>query len=124
MEKSLQAIKNEIVQKEETLKALQKTHPHLAHLSESQLLAYFNLATMDELNEYIKHIKKSTQAHDDLSLHGNQLCSCTDSKGHPKDLYHSEESAQKEANILAIQQKLSLTIYPCPNHCGWHLSKR
>ena len=124
MKRSLQAIKNDIVKKEETLKALQKTYPHLAHLPESQLLAYFNFRTIDEINKYIKHTQEYTQAYDDASLQDTQLCSCSDSKGHLKDLYHSEELAQREANILAKQQKLSLTVYLCPSHCGWHLSKR
>jgi len=124
LEKSLQTLKNDIAKKEETLKALQKTHPHLAHLSETQILTYFEVHTMDELNKHIKHIKVSTPPHDNFPLKDNQLCSCTDSKGQPKDLYNSEESAQREANALATQKKLSLSVYPCPNHCGWHLSKR
>jgi len=117
-------MKNGIGKKEETLKALQKTYPHLSHLPEAQILTYFDVDTMDELNEYIKHIKESTQPHDNFPLQDNQLCSCTDSKGQPKDLYNSEESAQKEANALATQKRLQLSVYPCPDGCGWHLSKR
>ena len=117
-------MKNNIAKKEETLKALQKTYPHLSHLPEAQILAYFDVATMDELNEYIKHIKESAQPHDNLPLQDSQLCSCADSKGQPKDLYNSKESAQREANVVATQKKLSLSVYPCPDACGWHLSKR
>ena len=116
-------MKNDIAKKEETLKALQKTYPHLSHLPEAQILAYFDVATMDELNEYIKHIKESTQPHDNLP-HDSQLCSCTNSKGQPKDLYNSEKSAQKEATILVKQKRLKLKVYPCPDGCGWHLTKR
>ena len=117
-------MKNDIAQKEVTLKALQKTYPHLVHLSEEEILTYFEVNTMDELNEYIKLIKESTQPHDNLPLQDNQLCSCTDSKGQPKDLYNSKESAQREANALATQKRLQLSVYPCPDGCGWHLSKR
>jgi len=117
-------MKNDIAKKEETLKALQKTYPHLSHLPEAQILVYFDVATMDELNEYIKHIKGSTQPHDNLPLQDSQLCSCTDSKRQPKDLYNSKESAQREANSLATQKRLQLSVYPCPGGCGWHLSKR
>ena len=113
-------MKNSIAKKEETLKALQKTYPHLCHLPEAQILAYFDVATMDEL----KHIKESTQPHDNLPLQDSQLCSCTDSKGQPKDLYNSKESAQREANTLATQKRLSLSVYPCPDGCGWHLTRR
>ncbi len=116
-------MKNSIAKKEETLKAVQKFYPHLSHLPEAQILAYFDIDTMDELNEYIKHIKETTQPRDNLSLQDSQLCSCTNSKGQPKDLYNSEESAQREANALATQKRLQLSVYPCPNHCGWHLTK-
>lgn len=117
MKKSLQAIKNEIVQKEETLKALQKTHPHLAHLSEVQILAYFDVETISELEQHIP-------LHDDLPLQENKLCSCTDSTGQPKDLYNSEASAQNEGHILAAHKRVKLKVYPCPDNYGWHLSKR
>ena len=121
MEKSLQAIKNDIVKKEETLKALQKIHPHLAYLSEIQILAYFDVKTIPELEQ---HIKESTQPYGNVSVQNDQLCSCTDSKGQPKDLYASEEFAQKEANELAAQKRVKLKVYLCPDNCGWHLSKR
>ncbi len=124
MEKSLQAIKSKILKKEVLLKVLHKTHPHLTHLSESQLLIYFDIDTMNELSKYLKYLKRSTQAHADLSSQDSKLCSCTDSRGQLKDLYHSKESAQKEIELLSGQHKPSLSIYPCPNHCGWHLSKR
>jgi hypothetical protein len=121
LEKSLQAMKNGIAKKEETLKALQKTYPHLSHLPDAQILAYFDVDTIPELK---KHIKESTQPHDNLTEQDIDICSCTDSKGQPKDLYNSEESAQREANALATQKRLQLKVYPCPDGYGWHLSKR
>ncbi len=114
-------MKNDIAKKEETLKALQKIYPHLAYLSEAQILAYFDVATIPELE---KHIKKSTQPHDNLTVQDIDICSCTNSQGQPKDIYTSEESAQREANALATQKKLLLSVYLCPNGCGWHLTKR
>ena len=121
MKKSLQAIKNNIVKKEEALKALQKTHPHLTHLYESQILAYFDIETISELEQ---HIKTLIPLHDDLSLKENKLCSCTDSTSQPKELYNSEASAQKEANTLVVQKRVRLKVYPCPDNYGWHLSKK
>lgn len=120
LEKSLQTLKNDIAKKEETLKALQKTYPHLAHISEAQILAYFDVKTISELEQYIK---ESTQPYSNVPIQDNQLCSCTDSKGQPKDLYASEEFAQKEADALAIQKRVKLKVYSCPDDCGWHLSK-
>lgn len=120
MKKSLQAIKTTIAKKEEALKALQKIHPHLTHLSEAQILTYFSVETIPELEQ---HIKESTQPYSNMALPDSQLCSCTDSKGQPKDLYAVKEFAQKEVNTLEIQQRVKLKVYLCPYGCGWHLSK-
>ena len=121
MKKSLQTLKNNIAKREDVLKALQKTHPHLAHLSEAQILTYFDIHTTDELTKHITLIKEFILRLDNLK---DQLCSCTDSKGQPKDLYASEEFAQKEADVLAIQKRVKLKVYACPDSSGWHLSKR
>ena len=121
MEKSFQAIKDVIFKKEETLKTLQKTHPHLAHLSEVEILAYFNIETISELEQ---HIKTLLPVQDDLPLQEHKLCSCTDSTDQPKELYDSEASAQKEAHTLATLKRVKLKVYPCPDNCGWHLSKK
>ncbi len=121
MKKSLRVIKNDIIKKEETLKALQKIHPHLVNLSEIEILAYFNVKTIPELEQ---HSIESTQSYDDVLIQDTQLCSCTDSKGQAKDLYTSEEFAQKEANALTAQKRVKLKVYLCPDHCGWHLSKK
>ena len=124
LEQSLQSMKNDIAKKEEMLKSLQKYHPHLAHLSETQILAYFKVDSILELNEHSKCIKESTQANDNLSVQENDICSCTDSNGQPKDLYNSEASAQEESKILSRQKKLQLSVYICPDGYGWHLTKR
>lgn len=124
LEQSLQAMKNDIAIKEEMLKSLQTAHPHLAHLSETQILTYFKVDSILELNEHSKRIKESTQLYNNLPIQKNDICSCTDSNGQPKDLYHLEASAQEEANRLSRQNKLQLSIYICPDGCGWHLTKR
>ncbi len=121
MKRSLQAIKDDIAKKEETLKTLQKNHPYLAHLSEVQILAYFDIETISELEQ---HIKTLIPLHDDLHLQESKLCLCTDSTGQPKYLYNSEASAQKEAHTLAAQKRVKLKVYPCPDNYGWHLSKK
>jgi hypothetical protein len=122
-DKSLLAIKNDIAKKENILRSLQKTHPHLKHLSEIQILAYFNINSIDELSTHITNLKASTLSHDNLMDDKRPICSCTNSDGQAKDLYDSEESAQKEAAVLIVQQKLQLKVYVCPNGCGWHLTK-
>jgi len=123
LEKSLQAMKNDIAKIEETLKVLQKSYPHLANLSKKQLLTYFNVNTIQELNGYIKRIKESQELHDNLTVQENKLCSCTDSNGQTKDLYYSEVSAQAQLNKLPKEKKSPLRVYICLDGCGWHLTK-
>jgi hypothetical protein len=122
-DRSLHAIKNNIAKKERTLKTLHKNHPHLKHLSETQILAYFDILSMDELSVLKTNIKKSTLSNDNIIDEEYSICSCTNSQGQAKDLYSSEESAQKEATVFVGQKKLKLKVYVCPNGCGWHLTK-
>lgn len=122
-DKSLQAIKNNIAKKEKILKTLHEKHPHLKHLSETQILAYFNILSMDELSALRTNIKKSILPKDNITYEEHSICSCTNSRGQAKDLYESEESAQKEATVFVGQKKLELKVYVCPSGCGWHLTK-
>ncbi len=107
-------MKNIIAKKEKMLRIIQKNYPHLAHLTKTQLLAYFEVDTLPKLER---------DMHDNLINHNINLCSCTDSGGELKGLYHSEKSAKKEAAILIKQKRVKLNVYSCPNGCGWHLSK-
>lgn len=119
LKKSLQTLKKELSKKETILKAIQQTHPQLRTLCEHQIFAYFEVTGIDELDEHIKHKKESIPTHTLNTL----VCQCTDSQGQTKALYDSEESAQKEATVLSKQKNLNLSIYPCPHHAGWHLTK-
>ena len=123
LKKSLQTIKNDIVRSEELFKRLQKSHPHLTHLSENQILNYFHVKTVDELHGHIQQIKVSHEPHNDLGIQKNEICSCRDSHGEIKTLYDSETSAQAEADTLSVHKPLKLSVYRCPYGSGWHLSK-
>ena len=48
---------------------------------------------------------------------------CKDSNGHSKELYETQSSAQKRAEIIKKEQRISLKIYKCPHQDGWHLTK-
>ena len=119
LKKSLQTLKKELSKKETILKAIQQTNPQLRTLSKHQILAYFEVTGIDELEEYIKHKKESIPTDTQNTL----ICHCIDSQGQLKALYDSEESAQKEASVLSKQKNLNLSIYLCPYHAGWHLTK-
>jgi hypothetical protein len=121
--KSLQAIKNDIDRSEEIFKLLQKSHPHLAHLSEIQILNYFHVNSIDQLHEHIQQIKASKESYYDLSVQKHEICSCRDSHGEIKNLYDSETSAQAEADTLSERYTLKLSVYRCPYGAGWHLTK-
>jgi len=47
------------------------------------------------------------------------VCSCTDSNGERKYLYHSTQ----ELKYLLSSTHIALTSYPCPYEKGWHLTK-
>lgn len=122
-DQSLYAIKNDIAKKEKILKSLQKTYPHLKHLSQIEILAYFNIHSMDELSTHLTNLDESTLPYDDLMDNKRSMCSCTNSDGQAKDLYDSEESAQKAAIVFVAKRKMQLKVYVCPNGFGWHLTK-
>jgi hypothetical protein len=48
---------------------------------------------------------------------------CIDSNGKKKELYESEESAHKRAEIIKIDRGTVLRVYKCPHNEGWHLTK-
>ena len=55
----------------------------------------------------------------------NRECyDCTDGGGNYKALYHSEEDAERRAEILYEEQGIRLKVYKCPHNDGWHLTKR
>lgn len=121
---SLQTLKTDIDKKEATLKTLYGLHPHLKGRSEVQLLAYFEIQTLEELHR-IQNIKKSqTIQLKSVDLQECSSCTCMGSKGQPKDLYETEESAQIQMRTSTVHAKMQLSVYRCPSGWGWHLTKK
>jgi hypothetical protein len=120
IKKSLETLKADLVRKETILRSIQNHHPHLAKFSEEELLAYYHLTTIEELQEHIQDPIK-TSPEDEINQ--SSLCSCKNSKGEFKDLYDTQELAQQQADQLMSHQILSLRVYPCPYGYGWHLTK-
>lgn len=123
-EKSLQSLKADLSNKETTLKAIQTHYPHLSHLSEKQILAYFEVATVDALNTHINATKPYTKDEDHHRERNISVCSCTGAQGKAKDVYESEVSAKEQISKLSKEKRLQLSVYRCPYGCGWHLTKR
>jgi len=112
LKKSLKILKNDFIQNKEICHILYHNYPHLIHLSEKQLCIYFEVTTIIEL----KYIKKQMYT-DKIAI--QNICSCLDAKQQSKDLYASLHSAERQIKL----SQTHLSIYPCPNTRGWHLSK-
>ncbi len=61
--------------------------------------------------------RKITLEHKKKNLKSD--CTCTDSNGETKYLYHS----QQEIEYILASKQVSLTSYPCPYERGWHITK-
>lgn len=114
---SLQTLKTDLEHKERSVKYLQKHYPHLSDLSEAELIKFFDLKTLDELEDHIKIlIEKSCFKETSIN---HTICSCQDSKGELKALYKSEKEAQK----VIAESHMTLSLYQCPYGQGWHITK-
>ena len=122
MKQSLHTLKADFHNKETTLKTIQHHYPHLAHLSEKEILTYLQIDTIEELGEHFKQTLETSISiyHDKMD---GMVCSCKDSHGALKDAYDTHELAQVEASQLMMDQKFELRVYPCPYGNGWHLTK-
>ena len=119
---SLHTLKTNLQDRETTLRTIQHHYPHLAHLSENEILKYLQIDTMEELGEHIRETLKSSMAIYADRVDG-KICSCKDSKGNLKDPYDTQELAQQKASEQMMMQQAKLRVYPCPYGNGWHLTK-
>jgi len=53
-----------------------------------------------------------------------QCMFCTDSGLFLKDIYATREEAQRTADHLKKEMRVTLTPYKCPHGSGWHLTKK
>jgi len=116
IKKSLQSLKSDLTRKETLLKTIQKHYPHLSNFSQNELLEYFQLDTLSELQVYIED-SILTSSEDNMA--DTMLCTCKDGKGVFKMLYETEVLAQEQAD----RSNTKLKVYPCPYGQGWHLTK-
>ncbi|GIU00360.1 hypothetical protein TSL6_08660 [Sulfurovum sp. TSL6] len=123
LEKSLQAIKTELAKRETTFKFIQQIYPYLGHLSQAEILAYFQVTTVDALDKHIQQIKSTNLHHTDHLSSENAICNCTDSTGALKTLYETQALAELEMKQLNVNNLLTLRVYACPSGNGWHLTK-
>ena len=126
VKKSLKAIRKRIVNRDKPFRTIRILYTHLSELSNQQILDYYNVKNIKELESHIEHIKKilknkSENYEEELEqLNG---CFCLDSRGDFKYLYSTKKEAEKQVNYTLKTKRIKLALYACPYHGGWHLSR-
>jgi hypothetical protein len=73
--------------------------------------------------EHIKKILKNKMENYKEELEEIQGCFCMDSRGEFKYLYSTKKEAKQQLEYTLKSKRIKLILYPCPYHCGWHLSR-
>lgn len=126
LKKSLKPIKKAFDNKNRAFVTIRRVYTHLCDLSNEEILDYYNVHNIKELEEHIEYIKDILlkQNRDDKSkLEEIDSCFCLDSRGDFKYLYTTQKEAQKQIDYTLQTKRIKLKIYACPYHCGWHISK-
>ena len=126
IKKSLKPIKKKLQNKDKLFITIRRVYTHLSELSNEQILDYYNVRSLKELDTHIEHIKeilkKQTENYEE-ELEELDACFCMDSRGDFKYLYETKKEAEKQILFSTKTKRVKLTLYTCPFHCGWHLSK-
>ena len=126
MKKSLKPIKKKIQNKDNVYRTIRRLYTHLSELSNEEILDYYNVNSIKELNTHIEHIKEILKKRIENykeEIEELDACFCQDSRGDFKYLYTNKKEAEKQLNYSWQTKRVKLSLYTCPYHCGWHLSK-
>lgn len=126
LKKSLKPIKNKLQNKNRLYHTIRRAYTHLSELNNEEILDYYNVRSLKELEAHIEHIKailkKQIQNHEE-EREELDACFCVDSRGDFKYLYEDKKEALKQIEYSMQTKCVKLTLYACPFHCGWHLSR-
>ena len=126
MKKSLKPIKKKLQNKDKLYVTIRRVYTHLSELSNEEILDYYNVTSLKELDKHIEHVKeilkKQTENYEE-KLEELDACFCLDSRGDFKYLYEQKKEAENQVLFSLKTKRVKLTLYACPFHCGWHLSK-
>ena len=126
LKKSLKPIKNKLQNKNRLYHTIRRAYTHLSELNNEEILDYYNVRSLKELEAHIEHIKailkKQIQNYEE-EREELDACFCVDSRGDFKYLYEDKKEALKQIEYSTQTRGVKLTLYACPFHCGWHLSK-
>ena len=126
LKKTLKPIKRRIKNSNTAFATIKRVYRHLSMYTDKEILKYYHVDNIEELEEHIESIKK-TLLYDNQSkrdkLEDIDSCFCLDGKKEFKYLYKSRKDAQKQIEYTYRSKKIRLKLYPCPYHLGWHLSR-
>jgi len=126
LKKPLKSIKKKLNNKQKLFVTIKRVYTHLSELSNEEILEYYQVTSLKELEQHIEHIKnilKKQIENYEEELKEIDACFCLDSRGDFKYLYVTKQEAQKQSNYTWQTKRIKLTLYSCPYHCGWHLSR-
>ncbi len=126
LKKSLKPIKKKIQNKDKLYNTIRRVYTHLSELSNDEILDYYHVASLKELEQHIEHIKtvlKLQIENYEEELEQVDACFCLDSYGDFKYLYLQKKEAEEQIKFTLKTKRIKLALYPCPFHCGWHLTK-
>jgi len=126
MKKSLKPIKKKMQNKKKLYVTIRRVYTHLSELSDKEILDYYNVTSLKELHNHIEHIKKVLKKQIENykeELEQINTCFCLDSAEEFKYLYSTRKEAEQQIEFTLKTKRVKLALYPCPFHCGWHLTK-
>jgi len=125
LKKSLKSIRKTIVYKHNIFKTIKHVYTHLDDLSNREILNYYGIESIQELESHVEKIKEILLKHEmnRSDIEPVESCFCMDSSKEFKYLYSSKKDAQRQILYSHKQKGIKLKLYSCPYHCGWHLSK-
>jgi len=126
LKKKLKPIKKTINSKNRPFITIRQLYTHLSDLTNEEILAYYQVSNIKALERHIEYIKKILKNRTDNykeELAEIEGCFCVDSRGEFKYLYSSKKEAEQQVEYSFKTKKIKLKLYPCPYHCGWHISR-
>jgi len=126
LKKALSPLKKKLQTQSKTYQTIRRVYPHLEDLSDEEILSYYHVPNLQALHEHITYLQtllKNKHANYHAELEKMQGCFCQDAKGDFKYLYPTKKEAEAQMLHIRKTKHILLTIYPCPYHMGWHLSR-
>ena len=126
LKKSLKPIKQRLANKHQAYTTIRRVYTHLADFTNIEILDYYQVRDVEGLVAHIEHIKailKNRADNYQEALEEIDTCFCRDGKGEFKYLYHTQKEADRQQVYTQKTKRIKLKVYPCPYHCGWHLSR-